>query len=42
MTKAADIMRILTQKADEKQAERLQSFFKTGKGEYAEGDVFGE
>ncbi len=37
---AEQIQRILGEKSDLKKAEFLQRFFKTGKGEYAEGDLF--
>lgn len=40
MTKANDILEILLAMQDEGQARHLSRFFKTGKGEYGEGDRF--
>ena len=37
---AADIVKELKQQADSEQARQLQRFFKTGPGEYGEGDRF--
>jgi len=38
--KADDVKQELKKLADPKQAKLLQGFFKTGKGEYGEGDIF--
>ncbi|MBV8881576.1 MAG: DNA alkylation repair protein [Planctomycetaceae bacterium] len=40
MTKVAEIRKALNALADPKRAALLQGFFKTGPGEYGEGDVF--
>lgn len=40
MTTAADILCVLESMQDEGQARHLKRFFKTGKGEYGEGDRF--
>lgn len=40
MIKAADIEATLLSMADERQARQLLRFFKTGPGEYGEGDKF--
>jgi len=40
MMSLAELRKELEQRADSKQATLLQRFFKTGKGEYGEGDVF--
>lgn len=40
MTTAKDITETLLSMSDEKQREVLCRFFKTGKGEYGEGDRF--
>lgn len=37
---AQDIVMALLSMADEKQRQQLQRFFKTGKGQYGEGDQF--
>ena len=37
---AQDIVTALLSMADEKQRQQLQRFFKTGKGQYGEGDQF--
>ena len=40
MTTAADIIETLRSMADEEQAQQLMRFFRTGKGDYGEGDRF--
>lgn len=40
MTTAAEITYLLEQQADEQQRRILMRFFKTGKGQYGEGDLF--
>ena len=40
MTTAADIIETLRSMADEEQARQLMRFFRTGKGDYGEGDRF--
>lgn len=40
MNKANDVIEALRSKSDEKQRRILMKFFKTGKGEYGEGDKF--
>ena len=40
MTAAKQLQQELQNLADEKKAKHLSQFFKTGKGQYAEGDVF--
>lgn len=40
MPSAADVKKELNKSSNTKLAKRLSSFFKTGKGEYGEGDVF--
>ena len=40
MTTAEDIYCTLEQMGDERQARNLSRFFKTGKGDYGEGDRF--
>jgi hypothetical protein len=39
-TRADDVKKALRKHADPKKARLLQGFFKTGPGEYGEGDVF--
>ena len=40
MTTAAEILRTLESMRDQRQAAHLMRFFKTGKGDYGEGDLF--
>lgn len=40
MTAAKQLQQELQNLADEKKAKHLSQFFKTGKGQYAEGDIF--
>lgn len=40
MNKLTELKKILWQKADPRQAEIYKRFFKTGRGEYGEGDIF--
>ena len=40
MTTAEKLQRILTSMGDEEQARQLMRFFKTGEGDYGEGDRF--
>ena len=39
MTSAEDIIATIESMSDERQAANLMRFFKTGKGEYGEGDA---
>lgn len=40
MSSAVEVEQILKKKADPKRAKLLQGFFKTGPGQYGEGDIF--
>lgn len=40
MTTAEEIISVMTEMKDENQSKILSRFFKTGPGEYGEGDMF--
>lgn len=40
MITAEKVLTLLKHQASEARAVRMQGFFKTGKGEYGEGDIF--